>query len=77
MKERDRQVVISCLRKMVLPLMRFSLKMSLTIQDIIESVKVCVLEIAAREIESLGEEPKTIQEERAPDKSETSESCSA
>lgn len=49
----------SCLYKLIKPVIAFSLRHGLSIQDFIETAKIVFIEIASKEIESKGEKPNT------------------
>ncbi len=50
-------VILKCLRVMMKPLMRFCVRYSVHIQDIIEAAKVTLIEASAEEIKGAGDEP--------------------
>lgn len=51
------KIVIEALRTMLRPLMRFCVRYSVQIQDVIESVKVVLIEVAREDMEKRQEEP--------------------
>ena len=57
MIDEGRKHMIAALRRILRPLMRFCLHVSLQIQDVFESVKVAMVKAASDEMKSRGEEP--------------------
>ncbi|MFN8392788.1 MAG: DUF6502 family protein [Bdellovibrionota bacterium] len=55
MEKKDVDIAAHCLRLLLLPVMRFCLRRSLKLQEIIESCKSSLVEAAKHEMESLGE----------------------
>lgn len=50
----QKSAVVNSLQRMLLPLMRFCIRKSISIQDVVESVKVSLVEAARRELEREG-----------------------
>lgn len=55
MADTTRELALACVRAMLKPIVRFCLKRSLHIQDLLESAKVVFIELAERDIEDSGE----------------------
>lgn len=56
MSERQQQILLHCLRRMLKPAIRFCLRRSLHVQDVIESVKVTFIEAACDELSMRGQQ---------------------
>ena len=56
MRAVQNETIVSCLRLVLTPIMRFCVRRQIKVQSIVESVKVVLLDVAAEEIEHRNEE---------------------